>query len=141
MFKAYLPGRIIMGRLERGDDLAPSLTALCKSRGLKTAYVSVIGAVETAWLGYYDQKKKNYSKTIVFNRKMEIASCIGNVSWKEGRIFIHAHCVLSGPDGTARGGHLLEGTLVFAAEFTIIELNGPALTRMRDAGTGLYLWK
>jgi uncharacterized protein len=54
---------------------------------------------------------------------------------------VHGHITRSGDDGRAVGGHLAEGTLVFACEFTIQEYRSATLlVRQMDDPTGLFLW-
>ncbi len=69
----------------------------------------------------------------------EIASCVGNISVKDGRPFVHAHAVLADKNGNTKAGHLLEG-VVFAAEVHLRELKGAKLERKYDKVTGLSLW-
>jgi predicted DNA-binding protein with PD1-like motif len=71
---------------------------------------------------------------------MEIVNVHGNVSIRDGEPFVHAHILLGDPQGKVFGGHLLQGTKLFACELFIDELSGPALERRHDARTGLFLW-
>jgi len=75
------------------------------------------------------------------NKKLEIASCTGNISIKDGEIFVQAHITLADMEGKAFGGHLMPGTEIFAAEFFVQELIGQDLVRAKDEITGLPLWK
>jgi len=84
--------------------------------------------------------KKAYTGGVELNRKLEIASCTGNISIKDGETFVHLHIVLAGRDGKAFGGHLMPGTRVFAAEYFIMDLAGKKLHRVKDPYTGLPLW-
>jgi mRNA-degrading endonuclease RelE of RelBE toxin-antitoxin system len=43
-------------------------------------------------------------------------------------------------EGKAYGGHLMPGSVVFAAEYNIQEYSGGELRRIKDAVTGLPLW-
>lgn len=129
-----------MGRLAHNDDLLETLTRLCERNRIRCGFLQVIGAVQGAVIGYYDQKKKKYGRNIVLRQELEITSCLGNVSLKDGGIFVHAHVTLADERGKAFGGHLMPGTKVFAAEYVIRELKGTALVRKYDAVTGLYLW-
>ena len=104
------------------------------------ATFSVIGAVSSSTLGFYDQQKRVY-ETFTKKAPHEIASCIGNVSLKEGKPFIHAHVVLGGQDGKTTGGHLFSETIIFAGEINLQELIGTAMERNFDTTTGLFLWK
>lgn len=98
----------------------------------------VIGAFKSTKIGSYDQEKHKYLE-IVIDTPREIASCIGNISLKDGKPFVHAHVVLSDENGNTRAGHLFEG-LVFAAEIHLQEFDGFKLERKHDEVTGLSLW-
>jgi predicted DNA-binding protein with PD1-like motif len=102
--------------------------------------VSGIGAVTKATIGYYDQIKREYVIKS-FNQPMEVLSLKGNISVKDGVPFAHLHVVLGKEDFTAIGGHLFEGSEVFAFEFEIVEFEGKVLQRGFDEQTGLYLWQ
>jgi predicted DNA-binding protein with PD1-like motif len=132
-------GRVLMGRLERGDDVLGALTGLCKQKGITAGAVWAIGAVERGGVGYYDQKEGRYLENR-FDSGMEIVALQGNVSEKNGEVFLHCHVVLADREGRCFGGHLLEGNLAFACEFTIAEFRGIALNRTEDPATGLMLW-
>jgi len=130
---------MIIKRLEHGRDVIEEIERVCKERRIKKSAISFIGALKNADTGYYDQKKKKYSRH-VFSEPVEILSGTGNVSMKDGKIFIHAHAVLSGKDGRAFGGHLFGGE-IFACELAVIPLKGKPLERVPDSTTGLSLWK
>ncbi len=127
-----------MARLDLGAEIIGQITDLAKSEGIKTGVLSAIGALKQAELAYYDQASQEY-RTIAVKRPVELASCSGNVSYKDGQLFVHAHAVLADSEGRAMGGHLLMGE-VFAAELRLQELLGQQLVRERDPATGLYLW-
>ncbi len=134
-------GRVFIGRFDLGDDLLGSLKKFCKDNEIRQGYFNLIGAVHNAKLGYYDQEQKKYTGCVELNQKLEICSCCGNISIKDDEIFVHAHITLASHDGIAFGGHLMPGTIVFAAEFTIQELIGQDLIRGKDEKTGLPLWR
>jgi len=131
--------RVLMGRLERGDDLAEGLAAFCAAEGVRAGALSGIGALEQGALGYYDQAAGRYqSRTL--SGGLEIASLVGNVSLKDGQPFVHAHLVLADTQLTCHGGHLMPGCTVFACEFTIWAFDGAPPERQLDEATGLALW-
>ena len=132
-------GRMLVGRLERGDDVLGALTGLCKQKGITAGAVWAIGAVERGGVGYYDQQEGRYLENR-FDSGMEIVALQGNISEKEGELFLHCHVVLSDRKGHCFGGHLLEGNQAFACEFTIVELKDITLNRTGDPATGLMLW-
>jgi predicted DNA-binding protein with PD1-like motif len=137
-FKELGVGRSLIARAEYDSDIIKFVTKLVKKNEIMTATFTAIGALKDAKLGFYDQEKHEYLETLL-SAPQEIASCVGNVSLKEGEPFVHAHAVLADGNGDTRGGHLLEGK-VFAAEVHLTELLGTRLVRKNDAITGLWLW-
>lgn len=135
------PKRTFIGRFESGDDLLASLTDFCKKENIRLGAFSVIGAVKQAKLGYYNQEQKQYATCVELDKKLEIASCMGNISLKDNEIIVHAHIVLADWEGKAFGGHIMPETIIFAAEFNIQEYSGAELHREKDETTGLPLWK
>jgi uncharacterized protein len=134
------PGRKIMGRLAKGEDLLAALTDCAREHGITLGEVQAIGAVSRARVGYYNQAERKYYY-LDLARPLEIAALTGNISLKDGEPMVHAHVTLSDRDGGAFGGHLAEGTLVFACEFAIQEYRcAAALVRQMDDPTGLFLW-
>ncbi len=117
-----------------------SIHAFCRSKGITKGYVSVIGAVSAATIAYYDQSKKEY-RNLKADEAMEIVSCQGNISLRDGAPFAHLHIVLSDHNGRTMAGHLMPGSKVFAGEAYIQELIGRELVRDYDEQTGLFLWK
>jgi uncharacterized protein len=140
MYLKVTEARKIMGRLGKGDDLVGALTNICQDLGITLGEVKAIGAVSRARIGYYHQDTRQY-EWLDLARPMEILALEGNISLKDGKPFVHAHVILSDGDGQAFGGHLAEGTIVFATEFVIQELKAErALNRQMDEETGLFLW-
>src|SRR3990170_9162051 len=131
-------GRNFLIRAEHDSDLIKSVAELAKKNEITTATFTAIGALKNAKLGFYNQKKHDYSETLL-STPQEIASCIGNVSMKDDEPFVHAHAVLADQNGYTNAGHLLEGK-VFAAEIHLTELVGAKLVRKNDPVTGLSLW-
>jgi len=140
MIHAVEPKRVLMGRLPHGSDLLRSLTGLCKEEGIRLGRVMAIGAVQAARLQYYNQSGKEYEESLI-EEPLEIVSLMGNISEKDGEPFIHAHVSFANQEGQVLGGHLAEGTIVFATEFFIEVYEGPALKRRFDGVTGLSLWR
>ena len=131
--------KITWVRIKHGDDLSHKLSDFCLENKIKLGFVSIIGALQKASFSFYDQEEKKYSKSYV-NEPVEILSCLGNVSVKEGKPFLHAHLSVADKNGNVFGGHLEEGTIIFACECALFELEGDILERKYDQLTGLSLW-
>jgi len=132
--------KVYIGKLDKGDDILESIEKFLNRNKIEKAYINIIGAVEYATIGYYDQKKKVYVKKS-FKKPMEILSIQGNVSLKDEKIFPHLHAIFADKRLDTIGGHLFTPTKIFAAEFTVFELKGESLNRQFDAETGLSLWQ
>ena len=129
--------RNLLIRVEQDSDLVQFITKIAEKREITAAAFTAIGAVKCAKLGFYDQENRKY-REIMIDTPQEIASCVGNISLKNGKPFVHAHAVLAGEDGNTKAGHLIEA-IVFAAEIHLLELEGAKLERKRDEVTGLSL--
>ncbi len=138
----YKIGRTFMGRLPYQCDLLDSITEIVIQKNVKAGYITLIGAVTTTRIGYFDivEKKYNYYENASQDKPFEIASCSGNISLKDGTPFAHLHIVFSDKNGDCHGGHLMSGTKIYACEYVIQELLGEDLNRSLDEVTGLQLW-
>jgi len=134
----YSAGKELIVCLKHDADLVQSITELVRSKGIVAGSFMAIGALKRARLGYYDQKSHEY-REMKIDTPHEMASCIGNVSLKDGVPFVHAHVVLADEKGNTKAGHLFEG-IVFAAEVHLHQLEGPRLERKYDEVTSLSLW-
>jgi len=134
-------GRTFIGRFDYKADLLASLTDICKKEKIRLGVFNVIGALTCAKLGYYKQDEKKYTECVSLDKKLEITSCMGNISLMDSEIFVHAHVTLADHKGACYGGHLMPGSIIFAAEYYIQELTGAELNRIHDPETGLHLWK
>lgn len=134
------PKRMLTGRLNHNSDLLNELTEICVRENITLGQIRAIGAVQKACIGFYDQQKQTYMFKSQ-DKPLEITQLIGNVSLKDGKPFVHAHITLSDEEGRAFGGHLAEGTIIFACEVFIEIFDGTALERGFDETTGLGLWQ
>jgi len=70
---------------------------------------------------------------IVLQGSLEIVSLVGTVSANG----CHQHICVSKNNGATKGGHLLEGNVIFTtAERIIGESQSPIFTREKDKSTG-----
>ncbi len=137
--KPYLTGRTYIFRLDKGDDLLAVLQEFCHDYQIKCGIINALGAVDSATFGYFDQKKRKYTK-ISLEKELEILNLTGNISLMEEKSMVHAHITFADAEGKAFGGHLMAGTRVFACEIFVQELVGAPKMRKSDKATGLPLW-
>jgi len=122
---------------DKGDEAVRELTAFAKRRGVSAAHFTAIGAFSEVTLGYFDPARKAYRR-IPVTEQVEVLALIGDVALDGTEPSVHAHVVVGLPDGTTRGGHLLEGRVWPTLELVLTETPGH-LRRRRDAETGLAL--
>ena len=135
----YRPGPVHLLSVPTGEDLLGYLEAFVEDHSITTAWISYLGAVQTAALRYYDQNEQEYCDFHI-HQHLEVVSGTGNVSELDGRPFIHTHAVLADSTGRAFGGHINHGCEVWALEVKIEEYDGEPPVRLFDETTGLSLW-
>jgi predicted DNA-binding protein with PD1-like motif len=136
----YDPVKSHVLRLSTDEDLINILTQYVNEKNIDAADVHVIGAVQDANLGFYDQDEQEYEEHYV-DEPMELLQATGNVSYLDGERFVHLHGSFSDEDDNVVSGHIFEGTTLFAGEAIVHELDGPPLRREDDERTGLTLWE
>ncbi|USZ70909.1 PPC domain-containing DNA-binding protein [Natronosalvus halobius] len=136
-YRAVEPTGEYVASLEHGADWRAEIESLAAEVDAEAAWFTALGAVQDAEIWFYNQDTLEY-EPVSFDEPLEVASCVGNVSWLEGERFAHTHAVLSRPDGTALAGHLNAAT-VFAGEVYMRTFEEP-LEREHDETTDLDLW-
>jgi predicted DNA-binding protein with PD1-like motif len=122
---------------DKNDAVTDPLLAFANEHGLSAAQVSAIGAFSEVTLGYFDPQKKTYAR-IPVTEQVEVLSFLGNLTREDGKCKLHAHVVVGKSNGTAHGGHFLEGKVWPTLEMVISE-TPQHLRRVRDEDTGLAL--
>jgi len=138
MKQASSTQKTYMNSLPKGADINIFLKEFAIKNNIQTASLNFIGSLEQVSLGFYDQTTRKYNKKDFFT-PFEIVSGTGNISLKDGEVFIHSHVILSDKNYQVIGGHLFNSK-VFAGEYVIYELPELLLKRNFDKTTGLSLW-
>ena len=132
-------GDIYIVSIDNHQEIVGALSAFCEEQGIKCGLIEGLGAVNTATLRFLDPATKKYvDKT--FDEQMEIASLVGNISEKDGEVYLHIHVTLGRRDYTVVGGHLLCATVNGACELAVKKLAG-SVGRRFDEETGLNLYR
>ena len=124
--------------LEKGELLMASLTKFAIANKLKGAIFSGIGALENVELGAYDTKTKEYIRKTFNEVAYELISINGNLSLKDGELFVHIHAALGDHDFSVFGGHLFEAVVAVTAEISVKPLNFTPIRELHE-GVGLGL--
>ena len=101
-------GRSFQLTFSRGDDVASGLQDFALQQHIKVAHLTAIGAFDHAVLGWSDPSQHAF-KTTVLDQEVEVVACSGSITMNNGKPNVHLHAVVALPDGSTRGGDLIEG--------------------------------
>lgn len=122
---------------DKNDDVLQALLDFAAANRFADAHLTGIGAFSEVTLGYFDRQRKTYRK-IPITEQVEVLAFTGNIVPSDGKPILHAHVVVGKSDGTAHGGHFLEGRVWPTLELIVSEM--PVhLRRSHDEETGLTL--
>jgi predicted DNA-binding protein with PD1-like motif len=122
---------------DKGDEVIERLLAFARQEQLTAASFTGIGAFRDVTLGFFERESKDY-KRIPLVEQVEVLTLAGDIALKDDEPQVHAHVVVGKADGTAWGGHLLEGHVWPTLELVLVE--SPAeLRRTLDEETQLPL--
>ena len=121
------------------EEIMAALADFCRKMKIVAGEITGIGAISEATFRFLDPATKNYvDKT--FAEQMEITNLTGNISQKDGDVYLHVHLTCSRRDYTCVGGHLLRATLNGACELLVTDFGLAGLGRKFDPETGLNLY-
>jgi len=130
-------GNIAFARFAEDDELLTSVTQVAEEAKISAGFFFLIGTLKKANLGFFREGKY---ETIEMNKPLEIVSCLGNISIKEGKVFAHAHIAVSDEKGSVFGGHVMPKCIIgVTGELVLVEASGIRLVREFDEKTKLSL--
>ena len=132
--KYFVLGPTYVVRLDAGEKIVETLSALCERDAIGGGFFSGLGAVAEAEIGHFDPAAKDYA-WIKLSGPREIVSLTGNITKVDGRPFIHAHIALGDNAFAVRGGHLREAVVSVTCEITLTRFMDD-IGRTKDAATG-----
>jgi uncharacterized protein len=124
--------------LATGERLMESITRFAAEHGLAASEFTAIGALASARLACFDPDARGYVD-IPVDEQVELVSLNGRITRPEGGEgdpHLHVHCVVSRPDGSTIGGHLLEAEVRPTAEIVVTD-SPTELHRRTDPDSGL----
>lgn len=128
---------VLIARINKGEKIVESIIKFCKNNSIEGAWITGIGALNSAKLAFYDLKNKNFIKKNI-NSPLEICSLSGNIGIEDKKQVAHIHVVLSNEEMTTFGGHLEEATVAATCELKVEIFDHPII-REHDADIGLNL--
>ena len=131
-------GRVIVARVMPNEDLIDATKDIVNIHNVKSGLINVIGAFKKFTIGYFDLSSKKYNfKT--FEEDVELISCMGNVSYKNGDPIIHIHVSVGKDDYNIIGGHLSQPSIIsITGEVFIYEID-KKLNRINEQPFNLSL--
>ncbi|MFX1395179.1 MAG: PPC domain-containing DNA-binding protein [Promethearchaeota archaeon] len=131
-------GRVIVARVMPNEDLIDATKDIVKNHDVKAGLINIIGAFKIFTIGYFDLSTKEYNfKT--FEEDVELISCMGNVSYKDGDPLIHIHVSVGKDNYNIIGGHLSQPSIIsITAEVFIYEID-QKLNRVNEQPFNLSL--
>ena len=128
----------IMLRIDKGEYINKTILDVASFYNLKFGWINGLGAIMDPELGYYDLKNKEYIKKTIIG-EFELTSLVGNLTLKDGDLFVHSHITFSDINFNAYGGHLFDCKIAVAGEFLIFR-SPTEINRKYDDEIGLYTW-
>ncbi|WP_145145778.1 PPC domain-containing DNA-binding protein [Roseomonas gilardii] len=126
---------IIFGK---GDHVMSGLTEWAQEAGIGGAHLTAIGAFSSAHFGWFEKDRKAY-RDILVNQQNECIGLIGDIGLVNGKPALHVHGSVGLPDGSVRGGHLIEAVAWPTLEVFVTVPPHP-LVKHEDAETSLDLF-
>jgi predicted DNA-binding protein with PD1-like motif len=118
-------GRTFRLVFAKGDDVETGLADFAEKNNLTNAHFTAIGAFDSAVIGWSDPPKRAY-RVVRLEEEMEVASFTGNITRRNGKPVVHAHCVVGLlASGTVYAGHCLHGRIGITMQMYLTD--APAL--------------
>ncbi len=125
--------------IDNHEEIMAALADFCKKQKIKAGEITGLGAISEATFRFLDPVTKQYVDK-VFEEQMEITNLTGNISNKDGEVYLHVHLTCSRRDYTCVGGHLLKARINGACELLVTDFGLTSLGRKFDPETGLNLY-
>ena len=126
-------------RIDRGEEILESLTALCEKEDIRLAQADALGAVDRAVVSVYDVPTKTFYRK-EFNEAMELSNLCGTVTRMDGKPYLHLHATLCDTALNAHGGHANELRVSATCEMVVRVISGE-VGRQPDESIGLNLFR
>lgn len=131
-------GNTIVARFEIQEEVIACIHKIAEKENIMLATIQAIGASDHYTLGAYNTNTHVYEKETVL-RPSEITSLMGNITRKDGQVYIHVHMNTVDENGKCYGGHLNEAFISATCEMFIQVIDGNVKRRF-DEGIGLNLF-
>ena len=124
--------------IQKGEEVLEQLSLLAMKENILAGEITGIGASNKVEIGLFNTDTKEY-KTTVKEGMFEITSLLGNISRKDGEVYLHCHINFSDASLTTYGGHLVKCFISATCEIIVTVLHG-SIDRKFDENIGLNLF-
>jgi predicted DNA-binding protein with PD1-like motif len=121
----------------QGDEAFSGLLEFAEKYQVTSAHFIAIGALDGATLGWFDPRRKMYKK-IHITGQHEVIGMSGDIALYQGKPVVHTHMMVGSPDGTTRGGHVLEAYVSPTLEI-MVTVDPVTMQKRLDPATDLTL--
>jgi predicted DNA-binding protein with PD1-like motif len=125
-------------RLERGEEAMSMLTSFVATQRIPCGFLQGIGAIKNPEIGYFESRSGKYRHRRL-RKQVEVIGLQGNISWLNGKPFVHAHIAVAGADHKVVGGHFFGGEVAVTLEI-YIKVFPKRLKRFYDPQMGFNFW-
>ncbi len=119
-------------------EIVAALSAFCREERIFAGEVYGIGAVGETVLRFLNPATKKYVD-MRFEEQMEMSNLTGNISEKDGEVYLHLHATFCKSDCSAIGGHLFSARISGACELVVIPSSAKIGRRFSEE-TGLNIY-
>jgi predicted DNA-binding protein with PD1-like motif len=102
-----------------GDEILSGLTDLARKHGITSGYVTGLGGLSGALLGFGDPEIGGFAR-IAVDEKCELVSLEGHIQMRDGAPFVHLHAIVALKDGSTKAGHVFELRVAPVAEVSLV---------------------
>lgn len=131
--------KIIVVRIDRGEEILDKIRELAIAENIKLASVTALGATNDFTVGVFNTAEKKYYAN-EFKGAFEIVSLTGTINTMDGQFYTHIHMSAGNDKGEVFGGHLNRAMVSATCEMTVTVIDGE-VDRYRDDDVGLNLFK
>ncbi len=139
MMKSARIGNRYFLRIDKGEEVVASLKEFCENNKVKLGSIVGLGATNRVTIGLFNTNTKEYHNKELTG-EYEITNLTGNITTKDGEIYLHLHITLGDDTYKAFGGHLKECWISATCEL-VIDTIGGEIQRAFDKDSGLNLLK
>ncbi|HUQ53605.1 MAG TPA: DUF296 domain-containing protein [Gammaproteobacteria bacterium] len=113
------PAHVFDVAFTTGDEILSGLTDLAIKNKITSGYITGLGGLSGALLGFGDPPINAFAK-IPVDEKCELVSLTGHIQMRDGVPTVHLHAIVALKDGSTKAGHVFEAHVAPIAEISVV---------------------